>query len=60
MKALMNIENLTTIEALENFIQGKQAVAFTVLGDKHERYQFIQKTLNQLSYHHHLCDLATF
>ncbi len=41
----MTIENLTTIEALENFIQGNQAVAFTVLGDKNKRYQFIQKTL---------------
>ena len=36
----MTIENLTTIEALENFIQGNQAVAFTVLGDKNERYIF--------------------
>jgi len=46
----MTIENLTTIEALENFIQGKQAEAFTVLGDKHERYQFIQKTLIKFRY----------
>jgi len=41
MKAIMTIENLTTIEALKNFIQGNQAVAFTVLGDKNERYQLI-------------------
>jgi hypothetical protein len=27
MKAIMNIENLTTIEELERFIQGNQAVA---------------------------------
>ncbi len=46
----MNIENLATIEALEDFIQGNQAVAFTVLGDKHERYQFIQKTLIKFRY----------
>jgi hypothetical protein len=45
MKANLNIENLTTIEELECFIQGNQAVAFTVLGDKNQRYQFIQKTL---------------
>jgi transposase InsO family protein len=50
MKAIMNIENLTTIEALDNFIQGNQAVAFTVLGDKDERYQFIQKTLIKFRY----------
>jgi hypothetical protein len=42
IKAIINIENLTTIEELERFIQGNQAVAFTVLGDKNERYQFIQ------------------
>ncbi len=50
MKAIMTIENLTTIEALENFTQGNQAVAFTVLGDKHERYRFIQKTLVKFRY----------
>ena len=46
----MNIENLTTIEELERFIQGNQAVAFTVLGDKNQRYQFIQKTLIKFRY----------
>ncbi len=46
----MTIENLTTIETLENFIQGNQAVVFTVLGDKNERYQFIQKTLIKFRY----------
>ncbi len=50
MKAIMTIENLTTIEALENFIQGNQAIAFTVLGDKNERYRFIQKTLIKFRY----------
>ena len=46
----MNIENLTTIEELDNFIQGNQAVAFTILGDKNERYKFIQKTLIKFRY----------
>jgi len=46
----MTIENLTTIEDLNNFIQGNQAVTFTVLGDKNERYKFIQKTLVKFSY----------
>jgi len=46
----MNIENLTTIEDLEHFIRGNQAVAFTVLGDKNERYKFIQKTLIKFRY----------
>lgn len=46
----MNIENLTTIEALEYFIQSNQAIVFTVLGNKHERYPFIQKTLIKFRY----------
>jgi len=46
----MNIENIKTIEDLENFIQGNQTVVFTVLGDKHQRYQFIQKTLIKFRY----------
>jgi len=50
MKAIMNIENLKTIEDLENFIQGNQTVVFTVLGDKNERYQFIQKALIKFHY----------
>jgi hypothetical protein len=47
---LISVENLTTIEELEHFIEGNQAVAFTVLGDKNERYQFIQKTLIKSRY----------
>jgi hypothetical protein len=50
MKAIMNIENLKTIEDLDSFIQGNQIVAFTVLDDKNERYQFIQKTLVKFGY----------
>jgi hypothetical protein len=47
---LISVESLTTIEELEHFIEGNQAVAFTVLGDTNERYQFIQKTLIKLRY----------
>ncbi|MFK5947509.1 MAG: hypothetical protein QM500_01910 [Methylococcales bacterium] len=46
----MDIENLKNIEDLEHFIQGNQAVAFTLLGDKNERYKFIQKTLVKFRY----------
>lgn len=46
----MNIENLTTIKDLEHFIQGNQAVALLSLSDKHQRYQFIQKTLIKFGY----------
>ena len=33
MKTIMNIKNLNTIEAIDEFLQGNQAVAFSVLGD---------------------------
>lgn len=34
MKESMTIENVTTIEELDNFIHCNQEVAFRVLGDK--------------------------
>ncbi|WP_157828254.1 hypothetical protein [Paraglaciecola sp. MB-3u-78] len=46
----MNIENLTTVEALDSFIQGNQTAVITVLGDKKERYQFIQSKLIKFCY----------
>jgi len=46
----MTIKNLDTVEALEAFLQGNQPVAFSVLGDKTERYTFIRKTLVTISY----------
>ena len=46
----MNIDNLTTVEDLDDFLQGNQAVAFSVLGDKTQRYQFTQKTLVKFTY----------
>jgi hypothetical protein len=41
----MNSENLTTVESLDQFLQGNQAIAFSVLRDKTERYLFTQKIL---------------
>ena len=46
----MTIKNLDTIEALEAFLQGNQAVVFSVLGDKTECYDFIRKTLVKIDY----------
>jgi hypothetical protein len=46
----MKIENLTTIEALESFLNGNQPVAFSVLGNKTERYEFVRKTLVKFRY----------
>lgn len=50
MRTIMNIEKLTTIEALENFLNGSQAIAYSVLGSKAENYQFIREVLVKFSY----------
>jgi len=50
MRAIMNIENLTSIESIGNFLDGSQAIAFSVPGDKSERYQLIQKILVKFDY----------
>ena len=46
----MKIENLKTIASLKAFLEGNQQVAFTVLGSKTERYNFVRKTLIRFSY----------
>lgn len=46
----MNVDKLTTVKSLEDFLQGNQAIAFSVLGDKSERYRFIQKILIRFQY----------
>ena len=46
----MTIKNLDTIETLEAFLQGNQPVAFSVFGNKTERYNFIRKTLVKFNY----------
>jgi hypothetical protein len=46
----MNIENLNTIEALDEFPLGSQPIAFSVLGNKAQRYDFIRKTLVKFHY----------
>ena len=43
-------QNLNTIEMLKAFLDGNQSVAFSVLGNKTERYQFIQTTLVKFDY----------
>ena len=50
MRTIMKIENLKATESLEEFLQGNQKVAFSVLGSKTERYHFIRKTLIKFSY----------
>ncbi len=41
----MNVEDLNSIEQLEHFLEGTQAVAFEVISGKDERYQWIQRKL---------------
>ena len=42
----MNINTTNTIDAIEPFLDGNQAISFALLGDKHERYKLIQSTLS--------------
>jgi len=50
MKTIMNISKINNIDAIESFLKGNQAIAFAVLGDKHERYKLVQSTLIRLRY----------
>ena len=43
MKPIMNINDLNTIEQLELFLTGNQAVAFLVASSKDECYRGIQR-----------------
>ena len=45
MKTIMSLEQLTTIDAIEQFLEGTQSVTFSVLTNKQERYRWVQKTL---------------
>ena len=46
----MNIKKVTSIDAIESFLNGIQAIAFAILGDKHKRYELVQSTLIRLRY----------
>ncbi len=46
----MNIDNLTQIEHLKAFLEGSQQIAYSVPGDKPERYRLIQKVLVKFDY----------
>ncbi|MFT6045135.1 MAG: hypothetical protein ACI9WC_000834, partial [Arenicella sp.] len=45
MKTLMNEKDLISLDQVAQFLDGTQAVAFTVLSDKDDRYKWIQRTL---------------
>jgi len=40
----MSLEQLTTLDAIKQFLDGTQSVAFNVATDKPERYRWVQKT----------------
>ena len=46
----MNIKALKNTKELQTFLDGTQAVAFSVPGNKKARYDFIQSTLKQFHY----------
>lgn len=46
----MNLDELTTLEQVEAFLNGTQAVAFAVASSKPERYQWVQKMLVKWHY----------
>ena len=50
MKTIMKLKQLTTIAAIEQFLAGTQAVAFSVASSKKARYDWVQKTLVKHQY----------
>ncbi len=41
----MKLEQLNTLDAIRQFLEGTQAVTFSVATNKAERYRWVQKTL---------------
>ena len=46
----MKLDNLKTIEQMESFLNGSQAIAFSVASSKDERYQFVEDVLKRFGY----------
>ena len=46
----MKLDNLRTIEQVESFINGTQAIAFAVASSKAERYQLVERILKRFTY----------
>ncbi len=46
----MNLKALKNTQELQTFLDGAQAIVFSVPGDKTARYDFIQSTLKQFHY----------
>jgi len=50
MKTIMKLEDLTTIDQLTAFLEGTQAVVFSVLSEKDARYRWIRGELIKFRY----------
>lgn len=50
MKAIMNIEQLSTVEELDAFLEGSQNIAYSLSEDIAGRYQLIEKILIKFCY----------
>ena len=50
MNTIMKLDNLKTIEQMESFLNGSQAIAFSVASSKDERYQFVEGVLKRFGY----------
>jgi hypothetical protein len=50
MKALMNLNTLKNTQELQTFLDGSEAVAFSLPKDKSSRYKFVQSILKQFHY----------
>ncbi len=46
----MSLEQLNTLDAVKQFLDGTQEVIFNVAADKPERYRWVQKTLVKHQY----------
>ncbi len=46
----MNLDNLSSIDQLAEFLAGTRTVAFSVLGSPEARYEWVQKTLVRFQY----------
>ena len=50
MNVIMSTQHLRSLEDLKKFIDGTQKVAFSVLGNKQEKYQWVQSVLIKFDY----------
>jgi len=46
----MKLDNLNTLEQMESFIKGSQAIAFAVASSKDERYHLVEQLLRRFAY----------